>query len=170
MVTSAATSDSIPQESINSFVLPESTEDDGLDWVREAIIYQIFPDRFSRRPGEDGWEQFQEWGASPTLRGFQVLTEPGLNFGKEHMGYLLDNESEPRMRLALKFLMGTIDLVHFNKDHPENVSDVVIEKQPSRNVKMRVMEITLTPPECVVRKYRVATCWEWWTSSSTSRT
>lgn len=40
------------------------------NWARDAIFYQIFPDRFARsaRPGKDN---FQPWGSTPTVNGFQ---------------------------------------------------------------------------------------------------
>ncbi len=46
------------------------------DWVRDAIFYQIFPDRFakSERFGADyplKPSNLQKWGATPTLHGFQ---------------------------------------------------------------------------------------------------
>lgn len=47
------------------------------EWVRDAIFYQIFPDRFakSNRFGQNGYPpkptHLQEWGAVPTYHGFQ---------------------------------------------------------------------------------------------------
>lgn len=42
-------------------------------------------------------------------------------FGKEELGYILENmETDPRIRQCFKSLVDTIELVHFNKDHPEN--------------------------------------------------
>ncbi len=46
------------------------------DWVRDAIFYQIFPDRFakSERFGQDYPRKptnLQDWGAAPTHHGFQ---------------------------------------------------------------------------------------------------
>eukprot|EP00959_Pyramimonas_sp_CCMP1952_P010967 229680-Pyramimonas_sp.AAC.2 len=77
VVASAAASRS---ENGTDFVLPESKEHDDLDWVREAIVYQIFPDRFSRRPDDSDAAdtQFAEWGSAPTLRGFQVRTQTAI--------------------------------------------------------------------------------------------
>jgi hypothetical protein len=47
------------------------------DWVKDAIFYQIFPDRFARdarrrqrRRGGRG-VQFQPWGSPPTSHSFQ---------------------------------------------------------------------------------------------------
>lgn len=48
------------------------------DWVKDAVFYQIFPDRFARSddpPRLNGYtlppENFQPWGAPPTRQGFQ---------------------------------------------------------------------------------------------------
>ena len=44
-----------------------------------------------------------------------------LNFGQENVGYLLSNvEHDPRISRVTKSVNDTIDLVHFNEDHPEN--------------------------------------------------
>lgn len=46
-------------------------------WVRDAVFYQIFPDRFAKstRFGRDSFPQkpnnLQKWGADPTFHGFQ---------------------------------------------------------------------------------------------------
>ena len=43
------------------------------DWVKHAVFYQIFPDRFCRssRLQHPAGMRFQPWGAPPTERGFQ---------------------------------------------------------------------------------------------------
>ena len=47
------------------------------DWVKDAIFYQIFPDRFAKsgRFGKNGYlpkpKNLQPWGATPTFHGFQ---------------------------------------------------------------------------------------------------
>lgn len=43
------------------------------DWVKRAVFYQIFPDRFARgqRAIHPNGVQFREWGAPPALQGFQ---------------------------------------------------------------------------------------------------
>lgn len=47
------------------------------DWVKDAIFYQIFPDRFAKSAqfGKDGYlpkpQNLQPWGAAPTYHGFQ---------------------------------------------------------------------------------------------------
>src|SRR5262245_8438354 len=43
------------------------------DWVKHAIFYQIFPDRFARSPGSmpPCGVQFKPWGSPPELQGFQ---------------------------------------------------------------------------------------------------
>lgn len=42
-----------------------------------------------------------------------------VNFGSENIGYLLNND-DGRVKQALSYIMDAIDLVHFNRDHPEN--------------------------------------------------
>ncbi|MDE0140164.1 MAG: glycoside hydrolase family 13 protein [Caldilineaceae bacterium] len=43
------------------------------DWVKHAVFYQIFPDRFRRSPRLEHAPgiQFKPWGASPSEQGFQ---------------------------------------------------------------------------------------------------
>ncbi len=41
------------------------------DWVRDAIFYQIFPDRFANGDLSNDPPNVQRWGSPPTLRGFQ---------------------------------------------------------------------------------------------------
>ena len=47
------------------------------DWVKDAVFYQIFPDRFAKsgRFGKNGYlpkpSNLQPWGAKPTFHGFQ---------------------------------------------------------------------------------------------------
>ena len=47
------------------------------DWVKDAVFYQIFPDRFAKsgRFGKNGYlpkpTNLQPWGATPTFHGFQ---------------------------------------------------------------------------------------------------
>ncbi|MCA9973209.1 MAG: glycoside hydrolase family 13 protein [Anaerolineales bacterium] len=48
------------------------------DWIRDAVFYQIFPDRFAHRTaafGKNGYPakpaRLQPWGARPTRHGFQ---------------------------------------------------------------------------------------------------
>lgn len=47
------------------------------DWVKDAVFYQIFPDRFARSShfGKNGYlakpTNLQPWGAMPTFHGFQ---------------------------------------------------------------------------------------------------
>lgn len=43
------------------------------------------------------------------------------HFGKEELGYILENvQTDERIKIALKNLVDTIRLVHFNSEHPEN--------------------------------------------------
>ena len=43
------------------------------DWVKHAVFYQIFPDRFARSPGSTPpcGIQFMPWGSPPEQQGFQ---------------------------------------------------------------------------------------------------
>jgi len=43
------------------------------DWVKHAVFYQIFPDRFARSPGSEPpcGIQFKPWGSPPEQQGFQ---------------------------------------------------------------------------------------------------
>jgi neopullulanase len=41
------------------------------DWVRDAIFYQIFPDRFARSMSVPKPGHLDEWGAPPTYHGYQ---------------------------------------------------------------------------------------------------
>ncbi len=43
------------------------------DWVKHAVFYQIFPDRFSRSPrlNHDRGIRFKPWGSNPAEQGFQ---------------------------------------------------------------------------------------------------
>jgi neopullulanase len=57
------------------------------DWVRDAVFYQIFPDRFARsltiaKPGH-----IDEWGATPTPHGYQGGDLLGI---VERLDYLVD--------------------------------------------------------------------------------
>eukprot|EP00227_Mantoniella_beaufortii_P020180 CAMPEP_0197578464 /NCGR_PEP_ID=MMETSP1326-20131121/2663_1 /TAXON_ID=1155430 /ORGANISM="Genus nov. species nov., Strain RCC2288" /LENGTH=400 /DNA_ID=CAMNT_0043141645 /DNA_START=39 /DNA_END=1238 /DNA_ORIENTATION=- len=45
---------------------------DAMDWWKDAVVYQIFPDRFAPDPaGPPLGVQLDAWGASPTIRSFQ---------------------------------------------------------------------------------------------------
>ncbi len=41
------------------------------DWVRDAIFYQIFPDRFARSTRLPKPDYLEDWDAPPTLRGYK---------------------------------------------------------------------------------------------------
>ncbi|MBK8984690.1 MAG: glycoside hydrolase family 13 protein [Chloroflexi bacterium] len=62
------------------------------DWVKDAIFYQIFPDRFARRASyADEYiiqpDNFQTWGAAPTPHSFQGGDLIG---AREKLDYLAD--------------------------------------------------------------------------------
>jgi glycosidase len=56
-------------------------------WVKDAIFYQIFPDRFRNGDMTNDPPNIQPWGADPTLWGFQGGDLRGVI---EKMDYLLD--------------------------------------------------------------------------------
>ncbi len=41
------------------------------DWVRDAIFYQIFPDRFATSDAVHKPSRLEPWNAPPTLHGFK---------------------------------------------------------------------------------------------------
>jgi len=57
------------------------------EWVKSAVFYQIFPDRFANGdPGNDP-VNVQPWGSTPTRQGFQGGDLRGIT---QNMDYLLD--------------------------------------------------------------------------------
>lgn len=58
------------------------------DWVRDAVFYQIFPDRFARgRNNRSGSTNFEAWNVPPTVYGFKGGDLYGVI---EHLDYLED--------------------------------------------------------------------------------
>jgi neopullulanase len=57
------------------------------EWVRDAVFYQIFPDRFASSARVHKPNKLQPWGATPTLHGFQGGDLLGV---VEHLDYLQD--------------------------------------------------------------------------------
>ncbi|WP_406700819.1 glycoside hydrolase family 13 protein [Singulisphaera sp. Ch08] len=57
------------------------------DWVRDAIFYQIFPDRFARSLTVPKPSHLDEWGAPPTYHGYQGGDLIGV---VERLDYLLE--------------------------------------------------------------------------------
>ena len=53
---------------------PPVSEPQTPDWVRDAIFYQIFPDRFARSLTVPKPRHLDEWGAPPTYHGYQGAT------------------------------------------------------------------------------------------------
>ena len=41
------------------------------EWVKDAIFYQIFPDRFAKSDAVPKASGLQSWGAPPTPHGYQ---------------------------------------------------------------------------------------------------
>ncbi len=48
------------------------------DWVREAVFYQVFPDRFARSGRVEPPGPLEEWDAPPTRHGFKGGDLPGI--------------------------------------------------------------------------------------------
>ncbi len=57
------------------------------DWVRDAIFYQIFPDRFATSNAVHKPSRLEPWNAPPTLHGFKGGDLLGV---VEHLDYLQD--------------------------------------------------------------------------------
>ncbi len=57
------------------------------DWVRDAVFYQIFPDRFARSLHVSKPTHIDAWGATPTHHGYQGGDLVGV---VERLDYLLD--------------------------------------------------------------------------------
>ena len=59
------------------------------DWVKHAVFYQVFPDRFARgqQAAHPAGIKFQEWGSKPTKSGYQGGDLYGL---AEKLDYLAD--------------------------------------------------------------------------------
>ncbi|MGC9468206.1 MAG: glycoside hydrolase family 13 protein [Anaerolineae bacterium] len=57
------------------------------DWVKDAVFYQIFPDRFARSDQVCKPENLEPWDAPPTHRGFKGGDFIGM---LEHLDYLVD--------------------------------------------------------------------------------
>ncbi|MGC8639024.1 MAG: glycoside hydrolase family 13 protein, partial [Isosphaeraceae bacterium] len=57
------------------------------EWVRDAVFYQIFPDRFARGASVPKPRHLDEWGSPPTVHGYQGGDLLGV---VEHLDYLQD--------------------------------------------------------------------------------
>ena len=57
------------------------------EWVKDAIFYQIFPDRFAKSDAVPKASGLQPWGAPPTPYGYQGGDLLGV---AEHLDYLAD--------------------------------------------------------------------------------
>ena len=64
---------------------PNVADPETPDWVRDAIFYQIFPDRFARSLTVPKPKHLDEWGAPPTYHGYQGGDLIGV---VEHLDYL----------------------------------------------------------------------------------
>jgi len=57
------------------------------DWVKDAVFYQIFPDRFAKSPSLAKPSNLEPWDSSPTTAGFKGGDLLGI---AEHLDYLQD--------------------------------------------------------------------------------
>ncbi len=57
------------------------------DWVKDAIFYQIFPDRFAKSETVDKPGNLEPWDSAPTTDGFKGGDLAGV---MEHLDYLVD--------------------------------------------------------------------------------
>lgn len=57
------------------------------DWVKDAVFYQIFPDRFARSDALSKPSNLERWADPPTRHGFKGGDLPGV---VEHLDYLQD--------------------------------------------------------------------------------
>lgn len=57
------------------------------DWVRDAVFYQIFPDRFARGGSSPAWPNLEPWDSPPTPLGFKGGDLWGVT---ERLDYLQD--------------------------------------------------------------------------------
>ena len=57
------------------------------EWVKDAVFYQIFPDRFAKSDAVPKASGLQPWGAPPTPHGYQGGDLLGV---AEHLDYLAD--------------------------------------------------------------------------------
>jgi neopullulanase len=53
----------IPMQPLSTFVTP--------DWVKDAVFYQIFPDRFAFSPAVPKPSNLEPWDSQPTIHGFK---------------------------------------------------------------------------------------------------
>jgi cyclomaltodextrinase len=67
--------------------VPQPDRIDTPEWVRDAIFYQIFPDRFARSLTLPKPSFLDEWGATPTYHGYQGGDLVGV---AERLDYLRD--------------------------------------------------------------------------------
>ncbi len=56
-------------------------------WTRDAIFYQIFPDRFARSRSAPTFHNLEEWSAPPTYNGYKGGDLGGV---AEHLDYIQD--------------------------------------------------------------------------------
>ncbi len=79
--------DSSPARNSPGKIRPEWPNTQTPDWVRDAVFYQIFPDRFASSLTVPKPRHLDEWGSPPTYHGYQGGDLIGV---VEHLDYLVD--------------------------------------------------------------------------------
>ena len=70
---------SVEEPATTAFITPK--------WVKDAVFYQIFPDRFARSEAVNKPSNLEAWDSRPTANGFKGGDLLGI---VEHLGYLQD--------------------------------------------------------------------------------
>ena len=76
------------QSATGRVVVTPSPTDPGnpLDWWKDAIVYQIFPDRFAPDPaGPPPGASLDPWGSTPTIRSFQGGSIKGITANLDYI-------------------------------------------------------------------------------------
>jgi len=55
------------------------------EWVKDAVFYQIFPDRFARSDGSPARVNLEPWDSPPTVRGFKGGNFAGIQAHLDHL-------------------------------------------------------------------------------------
>ena len=74
-------------ERLDRWTLDDLAPSEVPDWIRGAVIYQIFPDRFANGDPSNDPADVDPWGSPPRHRSFQGGDLAGI---REHLDYLAD--------------------------------------------------------------------------------